>query len=423
MAMTEATASSQRNHPLTAYSWVLFAYLVPIILYGGYAVRNYSASGSWTTLSLGLVLSLFGSVLIILCMRQWELTMRNRVAALLSKNGAGAQSLALRAVEQGSSTAETELSQHAILQYEKQVQELQQELNTLETNWQQREEEVQQLLEEYQTLKQESGQIDQQMRSSSNEMAHKEHLLQEYQQTITEQRSIIEKKQQYILKLENKVQDLNYEVKTLLQLGDMQNTAMANGEKEKQSPHPVMDVFNTPYTSHEDLEEIYQSLPMSSDKKVHTPYDAAMQLERCIDKAKKLTGASHLAGSSSRFLDLSVDSYAIDLRRLFDSFRNENSCGILLYSQQEQRLLFVNNTIKTLLGWSPERFVSDFEQIIRQSAPEWKHALTQLQGKNETQARLLIKAKSGEDVLVQCYLGVVTEGVFAQHIIGVIYTN
>lgn len=419
MALAEAKTAPQRNHPLTAYGWVIVAYLVPILIFGTYAVRNYSSASSWGTLTFGLVLSLFGSAILILCMRQWELLMRSRVVALLSKSrGEDSSSQSYTHIKSNDSAT----SQHILLQYEKQVQELQSELSTLEHNWEKREEELEELMKEYHELKQQSGQLDQQVRSSSSEVAHKEHLLQEYQQTIAEQRSIIEKKQQYILKLENKVQDLNYEVKTLLQLGDMQSGGLGSEDKDKKLAHPVMDVFKTPYTPHEDLEEIYQSLPMSSDKKVHTPYDAAMQLQRCIDKAKTLTGASHLAGPSSRFLDLSVDSYAIDLRRLFDSFRNENTCGILLFSKQENRLLFANNSIKTLLGWSPDRFVNDFSQIIHESGPDWKHALLQLQTKNETQVRLLAKAKSGEDVLVQCYLGVIDEGVFAGHIIGVMYT-
>ena len=150
-------------------------------------------------------------------------------------------------------------------------------------------------------------------------------------------------------------------------------------------------------------------------------------LQKCVDIAEQLGGDSHLAVEGSRLLNLPPESYAIDLRRLFDSLRSEHSSIVLVYSAAEHRLLFVNNKIRGLLGWSPEKFVKEFAHILQKGSGDWKSAVAVLQKirKYEVnkgqQIRLLMKAKSGEDLLVRCYLGLVREGIFGNLIVGVLY--
>lgn len=428
----QQVAEKSQGDQSRAYFIVITAYLVPILVYGFYAVRIYSPEVSWSMLTIGLLISFFGAAVLILCFRHRELVIQAYARRFVQQQ-TSRSSYQEEEYENQSPAEKQEFSflgledreeqEQLVQRYEQQIQNLQLETSRLDEECQKRTEEVEQLRQRNEELQSQSGELGEKIKYSSSEVQHRDQLLKEYQQTIGEQRSIIEKKQQYILKLENKVQDLNYEVKTLLQLGDLTNQSQVSLEETGVDPHPVVDAFKTSYPPHEGIEEVCQDLPPSSDRKIHTPYDAAMQLQCCIEKAKKLTGASHLVGKDSRFSDLGVDSYAIDLRRLFDSFRNESGAVILLYSQKESRLLFVNNSVRNLLGWSPEKFVADFTQLIKEGTPDWRHALAQLQAKEETQARFLVKTKEGEDMLVNCYLGMIPDGVFANHIIGVMYSS
>ncbi len=258
------------------------------------------------------------------------------------------------------------------------------------------------------------------------QLSKKEALLLEYQHTMAEQRGIIEKKQEEAQHLEGRIHDLMYEVRTLVQLegvpeAQAQYHAAYTAPAGSEDLQPLADLLEAPGQAYHDIEELYHDLPVSAENTIHTNYDAIMHLHRYTDIAQQLTGVSHLGGESPRFLDLSLDSYAIDQRRLFDKFHGENSCVILVYSQKEQRLLFVNNQIQSLLGWNPETFVKDFESIVQKGLQDWHNHVTQLEGENESKLRLLMRAASGEDSLVRCYLGRIDKGPFNAHLIGVLF--
>jgi hypothetical protein len=125
--------------------------------------------------------------------------------------------------------------------------------------------------------------------------------------------------------------------------------------------------------------------------------------------------------SGSRFRDLPINNYTLDLRRLFDSLRSENAGVVFVYSQKENKLLFTNNVVKNVLGWSPEKFTQDFQEIVQDGLQEWKNAVSQLLIKGETNTRLVIKTKSGQDMMFQCQLGIIPTGIFRNHVIGVLY--
>lgn len=253
---------------------------------------------------------------------------------------------------------------------------------------------------------------------ADNDTRQHEQLQSEYQATISDQRQIIEKKQQYVLQLEEKVHDLTYEVKTLLQVGDLQRPSEGQ-EKEfkKERSASYQASWASDLSSDDDMEEMNSS----SDHEVRNFYDATVQLRKCIGMAQKMTGAGHLGGENPRFLGLTQDSYAIDLRRLFDNFQGETQSVVFVYSPNEKRLLFANNQVKGLLGWSPDRFVKDFPFLIQTGFAEWNSALKKLHSKPETHLRLLLKSRGGRDVLSYCHLGVVPSGTFVNQIIGILY--
>lgn len=244
-----------------------------------------------------------------------------------------------------------------------------------------------------------------QLEDIQNALEHKESLLSEYHHTMTEQRMVIEKKQRYIAKLEGKVRDLMYEIRSLLQLE----------EAPPAGSFPI-DMTDTDF----------QEISLSSDRQEEVSvYDLSLQLQRYIQKAQNFTGAGHLGymnGKSPRFSEMSFESYAIDLRRLFDSFREETTGIIFVYSYQEDKFLFVNNFVKSLLGWSAEKFMKDFAQLMTKGFQDWQQALQKLPSLQEEQmAEVGLRAKSGEEILFQCFIGLVSSGPFEGHAIGILY--
>lgn len=226
----------------------------------------------------------------------------------------------------------------------------------------------------------------------------------------------VNKQKRLILDLESKVHDLNYEIKTLLQLGSVD---------EAIDPTP-------PQTPYEQLEmSSYQSdkLSLLLNDKEDTPTfepatksvpDAEEQLKRCLNIAQKMTGASYYQNFDGRQRDLPVDHFALDLRHLFDSLRSEHGNSILFYSKKENRVLFANNETKALIGWSPDKVVQSFEDLIQDGLDEWKANVNQVSHKGGVSMPLSIKSKSGEIVKVNAILGTIPSGLFKNDIVAVL---
>lgn len=387
-----------------APSWLLVLfYLIPLLLLS--CLTKWSSE--WTTFSVGLLLSFMGATPLYLFLRSWEerahslpspLPLREEPAPLPSDP-----------VVPTPSSPFSEEQYHELAMDLAKMEEISKELRTERNGLQESLEQLQKAKEEEEAAKE--GKIEQQTT-----------LLSEYQETIQEQREILERKQHYILQLENKVRDLSYEIKTLLHLEPEEGE-----EEEPQSQgnqHPVLDLFQGEAPSDEDLglNELGEGSD-STEKVVQTPYDASLELQKCIDLAKGLRGADHLTGGQGKLLDLSSESYAIDLRRLFDTLRNEACAATLLYSQAEERLIFANPQVKALFGWGADKFVTDFVELIDSGLPEWKHALSEMRAEDEVQLRLLMKTKTGENLLTHFHLAQIPSGAFSGHVIGVLYAD
>jgi PAS domain-containing protein len=245
-----------------------------------------------------------------------------------------------------------------------------------------------------------------QANESEEELRRKATLLSEYQETINQQREVIKKKQDQIAELESKVRDLNYELKTLLQLAEIGNS----NENKKKASSTAND------------EEDTHSVPVHySSSLVKSPEEATLHLGKCIDIAQKITSANRFNNGSSRFHHMPLDNSALDFRRLFDNLRSETSSSIIVYSLKENRLIFANQQIENLLGWTPEKFTLHFSDIFREGYEEWNHALGQISPGSETKARLLLKTKNGHNLLVNCHLKMIPTGIFRHYVIGVLY--
>ena len=244
----------------------------------------------------------------------------------------------------------------------------------------------------------------------NDQIEHYRMLLGEHQQTIADQRQDLQAKQQLSAHLESKVRDLSYEIKTILQIAERpQELPLEN----KPAP-PMLHLDEEPPTQDRTASD--------PDSQVQTFEEALMVLKRTLDMAQRITGASHF-GKSSRFKDLPVENYALDLRRLFDRLQSEGESAILVYAQKEDKLLFVNDQIKNLLGISPEKFQQSFPEVIQEGKDEWNRALGQLSFKNDSKVSLSMKTRTGQELQVTCVLGIISAGIFRNHIIGVLFAD
>jgi PAS domain-containing protein len=442
---------------------LLTLYIIPIFLLGTGGSHLQHDTLSWRSLFLGGLFCVLGIWVFLLILKNWE---------------RGLNASAMQLAEERVQKYELEREQHPQIDTSGLAQEMRQKLtldpaidqgeliNTLRTQIQQEvhevsqeqiarlkqsyEQDAQDKIQHLQKLQEELSHFHKNNEQRSQEWFHKEteyrsyktelekqisqqeNQLREFQQAFQEQKGLLQKKQERISFLENKIRDLTYEIRTLLQLEEITPSPhpreVAN-QRHSHAPtaHPKNAIPSN--TSSSDVEErlfpkpTFPSSPVVEQQEVRTQYDAYVLLQKCLHVAQNLTGALHLGGNSSRFRDLSLDSYAIDLRRLFDSFRNETASVIILYSQTERRLLFANDLVRSYLGWSPERFVKDFGQIVQGGKPEWEAATATLTANREAHLRLVMRSKNGQDMLIHSCIGIVPSGAFQGLIIGILYRS
>lgn len=314
-------------------------------------------------------------------LKRWELKMRRSVERLVKTKTLRAH----QSVEDAKQVDEVKKAyEHQIDLLHLSAAKSQEEVHQLHLEMDKKLEEVRSAYLIFEDLRKEYGRLEEEhakaMQEAQEEFSKKDSLINEYQRTISEQRMIIEKKQRYIAKLEGKVRDLMYEIRSLLQLEEPGRTV----EKEQQ--------------------------PL---------YDLSFQLQRFIEKAENLTGVDHIGyvgGKSPRFL--SQDFYAVDQRPLFDRLGNEASAIVFIYSIADEKFLFVNNYVKTALGWSPEKFGKEFSQLVLSGFSEWRIALSKVASARESLCPLVIEDKLGKKKQFSCAMGMLSKGPFENQIIG-----
>jgi hypothetical protein len=411
---------------------IIFFYLIPFLFFASYSIGLMSRNKSWFVLSLGLLLIAACSLILILLLSYWENNLKKHLQQdpkahpyvdseqkVTSLDLSYDMEQPLSEYESKNNSKELSLLE-ALNECHQQNSKLQEEIENLhrtanafaEENKDLRmlSEEAIQGLEDYKLF-------------SEEQLKQKQLQINNLQQLIDDQRSEMEKRQDQIQLLDTKIYDLSYEIKTLLHLNqsepDVSSTLSTssepvrqilhelNAEMEASSPFAVLTEFSEAETK--------------SDQPIKTAGEAVALLKKCIHNAQKLTGANFNTPEALRYREFSSSNYNIDQRRLFDSLRSEMGGMIIVYSPKDNKVLFSNQMTKTLLGWSPEKFTSDFSIIIQEGMTYWKKALSLLASTPESQARLLAKTKQGQETLLNCHLGVIPAGLFRGYVIGVLY--
>lgn len=384
--------------------FILFGYLLPVL---GFSFLYADGQESWFLLGLGLLMAASGSLLFYGLFLGWE----SEVIPELEEEVAEEIEAALGPSPE--MLAELEAQKLRLEELQKALQEKEQQNLQLTSQLEGKSSEIESVFSENRMQaqafqeRQASLQADfsEQRRMLLDEIDKLRTLLVDHNQTILEQRENLERKSQQMTQLENKVRDLNYELKTILHLSEKTISL-----QETAPPPPVSPVYKA---KHEELRPFVDSV-------VQTEEEASLQLKRCLDVAQGMTGASHF-GSNSRFREFSAGHFALDQRRLFDRLRTEEASTIFVYSLQDGRMLFVNDQVKLLLGLTAERFVQGFAEIAQPGMESWNEALRQLSFRNEVHIQLPLKSRFGEEIVVDCLLGIIPTGLFRNQIIGVIY--
>ncbi|MBA3604345.1 MAG: hypothetical protein H0W50_12090 [Parachlamydiaceae bacterium] len=392
---------------------VFMLYFLPLLALGIYGTRK-AFGNSWEIMSIGLFLVSLGSLCLFLLLRYWEneIVMKYMVVDETPEmeEEITSESDEIIGLQQGTEARSQEI-EIEIVDLNHQNEELQSELVEKKQIIQDLNLQKEQLQASIAKVRSEFNQVKE---SSEEKFEQNQIFLREHQQTITEQRQVIEMKQQQIQQLDDKVRDLTYEIKTLLHLAEKTQV----NDQRNYSPSET-SIKNSQFEKM--TETSASSLQIPIGPKGSKESQASLQLKHCIDIAQKMTGANHYSSRSGKRAELSMEHYALDLRCLIDSLRNENSCAVLIYSQKENKFIFGNNQVKPLLGWNAEKFIQNFPSIIEDSVDVWNATLAQLAYKNECQAELSMKSKNGTLIPVKCYLGVIATGIFRSNILGLLY--
>jgi hypothetical protein len=425
-------------------SWmILFFYLIPFLFFASYSIGLMSRSKSWLVLSSGLLLIAMCSLILILTLFYWEKAIRNQLQGAernIVKNTSNEEkepkvtSLDLNHdydVEPPLSEYEATSKTSQELNLLEALNESQMQNSKLMEDIEHLNDSLQQLNEEHRVSMLQGEKATQDLEEyklfSEEQLKQKNLQIVNLQQMMDDQRSEMEKRQDQIQLLDTKVHDLSYEIKTLLHLNDIELEPAINNVSTINLDVPPRQIF---HDLNEELEaSASSSFPAANSLEAEVKYDHPIKtaaeanglLKKCLNSAQKLTGANYNSPEALRYREFSSSHYTIDQRRLFDSLRSEVGGLVIVYSPKDNKVLFANQVTKTLLGWSPEKFSSDFALIIQEGMTYWKKALSLLTTTPESQARLLAKTKQGQEILLNCHLGVVPTGLFRGYIIGVLY--
>lgn len=236
-------------------------------------------------------------------------------------------------------------------------------------------------------------------REDEEKQLRRENVLVEYQRTIQIQREVLENKQEKIDLLSQKVKDLSYEMKMLLKLENSGQTNLLEN-----NPNGIKTLYS-------------YYLPQPEKHEVQKD-----QLEQYLEKILHLQGVVHLNSRQGRTQNffISSSSFEIDLRRLYDIFRDETTGIIFFFSPEEKRFLFVNDYVKEMLGHSPEKFVYHFSKIVEKGLDSFFSAIQSLSTKKTVQVRLMMLNHLREPKLVTCQMTSLWEGPFEGCVLGLI---
>ena len=408
---------------------VIVLFFIPNLILSAFSIGTVPLSHSWTLLALGLMLSATGSIGLIVSFRQWEAGFWTQLDSLAQSKANMLTKKTLDHSKEGllpPSDERVEVLSQQMLTIEERNQQLQKEKSFIEAELTK----IQHELKNAQS-------------SQTSQSTQTNDVLAEYKGLIDRLKNEVNDKNQRITDLEVTIADLNYELKTLLQVSDFgvdilptPSIKETNIIHEKETPlqkekiFTDVDHFPPPYPP----EDAQAHAPQIQQQ--HTPIasgyvsvekplikvteEVSKQLKRCLEIAQKMTGSTNF-GSQSRFRELAMENSALEERRLFDGLANEQNGVIMVYSLKDEKPLFISPEIKELSGWTHEKFLQEFGHIIQGSSEDWSKALLQLNNRPEVSLKLSLKNRNGADQHVGCVMSLIPSGIFKHYVVSILY--
>lgn len=356
---------------------ILACYLLPLLAYVGYAANIVPPHLSWTITSLGLVLLCFGTSLLFVLLRSLENTISLNPLAIVPEPIQEKAAAPAFNVEDPQLSEKLNSSLEELQKLSLEKDQACRSFNALEADY-----EKERSLFQTRSKEQESS-------------------IENLQGTIAQQNTLLEQRQNQIIKLQNENADLKYEVRMLLQLGETDPQEAPQAKVGNQEAQP--------------------SLPNEKSQEASANSEVSLQLKKCLELAENLEGSSRLGAEASNVGEIPIEMQTLDLRRLTDIFRSEVNQPLLLYSPSRGKLLFASDQVSELLGWSKEKTMSDFFFLIQKGKAEWEQAVMSLNQEQESHARLVLRTKGGQDLMLYCQMGLIRTGIFTNQVMVLLY--
>ncbi len=234
--------------------------------------------------------------------------------------------------------------------------------------------------------------------------ASKQHqeALSNLQTKLQDKERLIEHSDHHIMQLKQELANTKFELDTVLKLE-------LKSEKKELLPSLFQPKSN--------------SITLPPLQTVPITPSSDQELVVLLEKTKELSATSktpHQQLELPHFLDLSIDSLALEKRRLFDMIDQESELPAFVMNCQDAKMLFVSHAIKTKTGIPLDRFQKDFFSLVGHSKEHIKNALTLLKPSERTKIPIQLQVRPGEEIRAILALGVCPAPPFSRSAIGVI---
>jgi hypothetical protein len=389
--------------------------LMVLCLYGAFIDRS---SGDWSLFGIGLFVTACGTLTLFWMMTRWEMEYLQRFLPVDNLKKDFSKEKQVEEVLENISSIDPEehdLVKRSLIEAQDMQVRLLAEIDTLTEELRQATNGKIQTMQEVAAMRLE---MDKKQNEAIIELEQQQQRIRELQESLVGQNEANEKKQQQLLLLETKVGGLTSEIKTLLQLAEAHDGSIISQE-------PSFSEFSLPPTSlplssPPRRELLYTGEPPQPEHPTRTKEEASKQLKVCLEIAQKIKASQRFGSQIYSFIDSPADNFSLDLRRLCDRLRGESLSMILLYSPKGHQLLFASNLVRVWTGWSPEKFVQNFHEILVDES-EWKQGIHHLAMRSEVETKIQLKTKQGSSILVHASIGMIPTGIFRDHAVAVLY--
>lgn len=213
----------------------------------------------------------------------------------------------------------------------------------------------------------------------------------DYIQMVKEQRDLLAKRDDRIISLESRIDDLIQEIRTILGFDEKSKVALNF------------------------------SLPILEEKKTFISeeisfFDLSRRLDKCIKIAEEF--APHPVNSP--FLTLAEERCSLDIPKFGMRLEEDLDHLLLIYSSDERKILYAHPSVRSILGWNPEKFTRLFFHLMAKGLMEWKESLTLAsQGQECPPLHISLRDTDGEERKFQGLFGLIRRGSLSGLMIGI----